>query len=562
MDLIALEALSVGYGGRAILPPVNLTLRAGRFLGVVGHSGSGKSTLMKTMLGLLPPVAGKLGLPLGRLPRFGYLPQRAHFEPSVPMTTLEMVVMGRYRKVGLFRSPSKEDRALAAELLREVGLADFVHAQVHSLSGGQRQRALIARALVSDPEVLVLDEPTNGLDIVSERSFLDLVERFRGEKQLGVVMISHELPHLAGFADEILVVDRERFAIEQGSVDEVISAERLSRLYGAPVVVQDVHGHRAVFLDCEHVAPHPHGHAEGRPHAVRPLAPGGQAMSFLDAWEMIGDSVIAAVICAALAAYVGVYVLMRRVIFVSAAIAQASGLGIALSFWVGSFVGFSPSAEEHSLVPQLFALAAALACALVLGRAGGGGRLAAETRVGLVWVIAGAVLHLVLSSSRVVQEAHEVDSLLYGSAVLISRSQLWVLGAVAVGTLAVHLLFRKELTFVSLDPEMAQTLGYRVALWDAVLFGTLAVAISFVVRSLGALPAFAFLVIPGAIAQLVAARVSWLFPIAVGAGVLGALAGYAYSFQQDLPTGPSLVAATALLLVPAGGWRLVAGARR
>lgn len=279
-------------------------------------------------------------------------------------------------------------------------------------------------------------------------------------------------------------------------------------------------------------------------------------MSFFDAWDLIGDGVIAAAICAVLSAYIGVYVLMRRVIFVSAAIAQASGLGIALAFWVGSFFAEGTLTGEGSLVPQGFALAGALACALSFSRGGSSGKLASETKVGLVWVIAGAVLHLVLSSSRVVQEAHEIDSLLYGSAVLIAREQLWVLGGVAVVTLAVHLAFRKELVFVSIDPEMARTLGYRVPLWDAVLFTTLAIAISFVVRSLGALPAFAFLVIPGAIAQLVSSRIGALFPIAVAAALIGALGGYVYSFEADLPTGPALVVATSLLLVPAGIVRL------
>jgi zinc transport system permease protein len=282
-------------------------------------------------------------------------------------------------------------------------------------------------------------------------------------------------------------------------------------------------------------------------------------MSFLDSWELIGDSVIAAVICAVLSAYIGVYVLIRRVIFVSAAIAQASGLGIALSFFVGSFIGGEAIAAEGSMIPQAFAIAAALACALSFSRASGGGRLASETQVGLVWVIAGAVLHLILSSSRVVQEAHEIDALLYGSAVLISREQLLVLGGVAAVTMAIHLAVRKELTFVSLDPEMARTLGYRVPLWDALLFATLAVAISFVVRSLGALPAFAFLVIPGAVAQLVASRVGALFPIAVVAGLAAAVGGFAWSFEQDLPTGPTLVAAAGMLLIPALLFRAVRG---
>ena len=165
--------------------------------------------------------------------------------------------MGRYPRIGLGRRVGAADRQAARELLAQVGLEAFVDAPVQSLSGGQRQRALIARALITDPEILVLDEPTNGLDVVAERAFLGLVERFQARTSFAVVMISHELPHVASFATEVLLVDAERGAVEQGTVDDVITEARLSQLYGARIIVQDVHGHRAVFLDCEHEAPHP-----------------------------------------------------------------------------------------------------------------------------------------------------------------------------------------------------------------------------------------------------------------------------------------------------------------
>jgi ABC-type Mn2+/Zn2+ transport system ATPase subunit len=264
-DFIELRQVAVGYQGRAILPPVDLKLGPEMFLGIVGHSGSGKSTLVRTMLGLIPPVRGQVHHPLGRRPRFGYLPQRFVFEPTFAMTTQDMVVMGRYPRIGLGRRVGEADRRAARELLQQVGLEAFTDAPVQSLSGGQRQRALIARALITDPEILVLDEPTNGLDVVAERAFLSLVERFQARAHFAVVMISHELPHVASFASEVLLVDAERGAVEQGTVDDVITEARLSQLYGARVIVQDVHGHRAVFLDCEHEAPHPH-HGPGHDH--------------------------------------------------------------------------------------------------------------------------------------------------------------------------------------------------------------------------------------------------------------------------------------------------------
>jgi ABC-type Mn2+/Zn2+ transport system ATPase subunit len=267
---IQLKGVAVGYQGKPLLPALDLTIHAGMFLGIVGHSGSGKSTLVRTILKLIPPVSGELRWPLGRRPRFGYLPQRFVFEPTFAMTTLEMVVMGRFPSIGLLRRVGAADWRTARDLLGQVGLEDFADAPVASLSGGQRQRALIARALIGEPEILVLDEPTNGLDVVAERAFLSLVERFQARTNFAVIMISHELPHVASFASEVLLVDSERRAIEQGTVDEVITEARLSRLYGARIIVQDVHGHRAVFLDCEHEAPHPRSndpsHDRGHDH--------------------------------------------------------------------------------------------------------------------------------------------------------------------------------------------------------------------------------------------------------------------------------------------------------
>jgi len=249
MDLLTLERVEVGYHRRRILPPVDLAIRRGTFLGIVGPNGSGKTTLVRTMLGLIPPVTGRVVHPSGRPPRFGYVPQRAESERSFPATTLDMVLMGRYPRVGLGRRVGAKDRDAARAALGKVGLAGLEARPLHTLSGGQRQRALIARALTSAPEVLVLDEPTTGMDLVAERALLTLVETLRTEMDLGVVMISHHLALVANFVREVLLVDRERGAVDHGSLEEVVTAERLSRLYGETVAVQEVFGYKIVFLD-------------------------------------------------------------------------------------------------------------------------------------------------------------------------------------------------------------------------------------------------------------------------------------------------------------------------
>jgi ABC-type Mn2+/Zn2+ transport system ATPase subunit len=247
MNLLTLQGVEVGYHRRHILPPVDLTIRRGTFLGIVGPNGSGKTTLVRTMLGLLPPVRGRIES--SHAPRFGYVPQRSEQERSFPMTALDMVLMGRFPRRGLFRPITAEDRKAAEDALGKVGLSGMALRSLQTLSGGQRQRALIARALVTEPEILVLDEPTTGMDLVAEQSLLALVEKLRTELDLGVVMITHHLALVVNYVKEVLLVDKERQAIEHGSVEEVITPERLSALYGVPVAVEDVGGHKTVFLD-------------------------------------------------------------------------------------------------------------------------------------------------------------------------------------------------------------------------------------------------------------------------------------------------------------------------
>lgn len=248
MALLGLSRVEVGYHGRALLPPVDLEIRPGTFLGIVGPNGSGKTTLVRTMLGLVPPVSGRLETPQGP-PRFGYVPQRPELERSFPLSGMDMVLMGTFPRAGLGRRVGAAQREAARHAIERVGLKGLEHRPLHQLSGGQRQRALIARALASDPQILILDEPTTGMDVLAEKALLDLVERVRRELDLGVVMISHHLGLVANFVHEVLLVDKERAALVHGPVAEVVTAEKLSALYGEPVIVTEVNGHRMVYLE-------------------------------------------------------------------------------------------------------------------------------------------------------------------------------------------------------------------------------------------------------------------------------------------------------------------------
>lgn len=274
--------------------------------------------------------------------------------------------------------------------------------------------------------------------------------------------------------------------------------------------------------------------------------------AFLDAYEFWRNDVAGIVLAGLLCGYLGVYVVLRRVVFVGAALTQLSGFGVAAAFFVASYF---PVHDAHAgspwwVSPQLYSVTAALAGALLFSLVRGGGRLASETVVGIGWVVASASLLLILSSRRITQEKHEVDDLLYGAGVLLSWPQVKALAAVVAGVLAVHLAFYRPFIFVSYDAEMARTVGYRARFWEMLLYATFGVGISFVVKTIGALPAFGFLVIPAAAAQLLVRRVRWAFPLAMTFAVAAGFLGYYLSFTRRYPTGAAIVATSALFLLP------------
>ncbi|MBI5479992.1 MAG: metal ABC transporter ATP-binding protein [Deltaproteobacteria bacterium] len=247
MDIIELHGVRVGYGKKPLLPPIDLSLGPGAFLGVVGPNGSGKTTLIRTMIGLLAPVAGEVRYPRGPRPAFGYVPQKGDIDLSFPLTAVEIVLMGRYPRIGRGRRPAAADRAAALRALAEVGVADLAPHAFHELSGGQRQRVLLARALAGEPEVLVLDEPTTGMDLPAERALLDQIAQF-AEKGIAVLMVSHQLAAVANYAHDLCIVDRERQAVEFGPVEQVLTPARLTQLYGRPVAVETTRGYTTVFV--------------------------------------------------------------------------------------------------------------------------------------------------------------------------------------------------------------------------------------------------------------------------------------------------------------------------
>jgi zinc transport system ATP-binding protein len=209
--LIALHDVALGYDERPVLTHVSLEIGRGEFVALLGPNGAGKTTLFRGILGLIPLRAGRVtyGFDRATSPP-GYVPQRESLDPIFPLTTFEVVLMGTYARIPPLRRVGHEPRARAAARLAEVGLAGHAERPFWALSGGQKQRALIARALAAEPEVLLLDEPTAGVDPEAERTIMDLIARLNRERGLTVALVSHDLRLVRGVAHAVVWVEDGR----------------------------------------------------------------------------------------------------------------------------------------------------------------------------------------------------------------------------------------------------------------------------------------------------------------------------------------------------------------
>ncbi|GLZ62370.1 MULTISPECIES: metal ABC transporter ATP-binding protein [Micromonospora] len=229
--------VSVGYHGTPVLTDVNLDLVAGQRLALIGPNGAGKSTLIKAILGLVPVLAGTPTV-LGRAPaqartRTGYVPQTDSLDADFPVTAGQVVMMGRYRRIGWWRPTRSMDRRTVHEALDRLGLAHHARTHFGVLSGGQRQRVLLARAIAAEPRLLLLDEPFNGVDAVSQDAIVSVL---RDLSAVGTTLVlsTHDLTVAHELADTVCVLNGRQWAV--GPPDETLTSDTLRRAYGGHAI--------------------------------------------------------------------------------------------------------------------------------------------------------------------------------------------------------------------------------------------------------------------------------------------------------------------------------------
>ncbi len=255
--IIQFDRASFGFPGVMALKEISLSIHAGEFIGVIGPNGSGKTTLCRAVLGLMAPVEGRLRifdcaceeLRCHHRAMIGYLPQKGVVDRNFPVTVLETVMMGRYGALGLFKRPGRKDHEIAMEALAHVAMDGHKDTALGHLSGGQQQRVFIARALAQQPRVLLLDEPTTGLDITTQHNVIELIQHLHEDLQLTVLLITHDINMIRSRVDRLVLLKTRLFAA--GPPTEVLKPDILQEVYGKDlvitekdlVIVEDYHHH-------------------------------------------------------------------------------------------------------------------------------------------------------------------------------------------------------------------------------------------------------------------------------------------------------------------------------
>lgn len=258
--LLELRDLAAGYEGRWVLSGVDLDLPAGRLVGVIGPNGSGKSTLLRSILGLVPLRAGSVrmaGRPVDRR-RVAYVPQRELVDWSFPISAEQVVMMGRYPRIGPVRPAGAADRASVHTALERVGMREVANRQIGALSGGQQQRIFLARALVQEAELLLLDEPMTGVDRATEEAIGALMRELR-DGGTTVVYATHDLETAADVSDLLCFVNGRIVAF--GPPEETFTPQALHETFGGELMIVDAGDHAHV-----HGGGHHGAHAQPRQH--------------------------------------------------------------------------------------------------------------------------------------------------------------------------------------------------------------------------------------------------------------------------------------------------------
>ena len=225
MNAIEIKNLTVAYGENIALEDLNLNIEVGSLMALVGPNGAGKSTLIKTILKFLKQITGEIKINAKTL---AYVPQRNSVDWDFPTTLFDVVEMGCYGRVGLFKRVSKEEKHKVLKAIEQVGMLEFKDRQISELSGGQQQRAFIARALVQEADIYLMDEPFQGVDSTTEKSIVEILKQLKAEGKT-IIVVHHDLQTVPAYFESVALINKS--VIVSGKVSEVFTQENIDVTY-------------------------------------------------------------------------------------------------------------------------------------------------------------------------------------------------------------------------------------------------------------------------------------------------------------------------------------------
>ena len=244
--LVDIAGVEFSFEQQLVLKGINLRIESGTTLGLIGPNGGGKTTLIRLLLGMIQPTRGQVRIAgltprqaVGRGDLLGYLPQRPRIPSSFPITVRQLVRLGLAGKTGMLRSYARSDLEFTESLIRRVGVADLVEKPVQALSGGQLQRALIARALAARPRLLLLDEPTTGIDRGGQQQFIEFIAELSKELELTIVFVSHDLRAVSSISDRIACLNQ---TLHYHDVPDHLPADLVYRMFACDLEAMGIKG--------------------------------------------------------------------------------------------------------------------------------------------------------------------------------------------------------------------------------------------------------------------------------------------------------------------------------
>ncbi len=495
----------------------------------------------------------------------GYLPQRAECELRFPLSVRQVVGLGAGWRTPAWRGAAPAQRAAVDRCLDLVGAGDLAERPIGRLSGGQLQRVLIARALAANPKILVLDEPTVGIDAPGQRRFADMLVRVHRELGLTILIVSHNLRAIAAGCDRVACLARRLHShvAPQGLTPEVLGqlfSHDVEGLFGEV----HVHAHAAGDGSCCAVdapsSPTPLSIQGERPRN-HPKETRVRIADWLSGplWEMLQGTLLGGLAVSLMGGILSVLVVLKRLSFIGQGVSHSAFGGIGVAALVGALSAAALSDSVSFLIILAFCIVSAIGMALSSDR----DALESDTAIG-VFLVASMALGaaLVAVAGRIsggVTGAGGWERALFGTVLGTSRDDARLAAGISVGVLLVLAWFRRGLVFWCFDESSSSTFGVPARRMKLLLIITLAVATVTAMRLAGVVYATALLVLPGASALRLSARMSSVMIISCVVAVLGMLLGIIASIEADLPTGASIVLALTLLFMLACA---VSGVRR